>query len=304
MTVATRELTNAPRMLPLYARALATLLPGSERLPALPGGGGAVPDLALELRDVPVDLAELAEYRDVCGFRPGPALPLTYPHVLAFPLQMALMADGSFPFAPMGLVHVANEISQGLPLRPADALDLRVHATQPLPHPRGATFEIVTRASIEGETVWQERSTMLSRSQANGAEPGRPALSAAAPADPDRPLLRSERWSVPGDTGRRYAAVSGDRNPIHLNAWAARLFGFPRAIAHGMWSKARCLAALEQRLTPELTVAVAFRRPLLLPGAVCFRASEQRDDIVFALEGEDGTPHLAGVVEPVSWSSP
>ena len=58
-------------------------------------------------------------------------------------------------------------------------------------------------------------------------------------------LMEVTRWKAPADIGRQYAKVSGDYNPIHLSAVSAKLFGFPTAIAHGLWNKARTLAALE-----------------------------------------------------------
>ena len=99
-------------------------------------------------------------------------------------------------------------------------------------------------------------------------------------------------WKLPGDLGRRYGGVSGDRNPIHMYGPAAKLFGFPRAIAHGMWTKARCLAALQHRLPDAFTVEVEFRKPILLPGAVAFAAA---DDLRFSVrDAKKGTPHLDG----------
>ena len=58
-------------------------------------------------------------------------------------------------------------------------------------------------------------------------------------------MVNHNNGSLAKDLGRRYAAISGDYNPIHLGALSAKLFGFKQAIAHGMWSKARCLAALD-----------------------------------------------------------
>jgi acyl dehydratase len=99
-------------------------------------------------------------------------------------------------------------------------------------------------------------------------------------------------WRVPARVGGDYAAVSGDRNPIHTSRIGARLFGFPRPIAHGMWSVARCLAALEGRLPDAYTVEVRFQRPILLPATVSFAYDDGR----FALFGRK--PHLAGQVTP------
>jgi len=105
-------------------------------------------------------------------------------------------------------------------------------------------------------------------------------------------------WRVPRDIGRRYAAVSGDVNPIHLNPLTARLFGFRRAIAHGMWLKARCLAALEGRLPDHLTATVEFKSPLLLPSTVAFfSASTDSGWTIAVSQGGTGRPHLTGTVQ-------
>ncbi|TMF44955.1 MAG: hypothetical protein E6I24_10230, partial [Chloroflexi bacterium] len=102
-------------------------------------------------------------------------------------------------------------------------------------------------------------------------------------------------WRVPRNIGRRYAAVSGDVNPIHLNPLAARLFGFRRAIAHGMWLKARCLAALEGRLPDALTATVEFKSPLLLPSTVAFSARVAEHGWTIAVShAATGRPHLTG----------
>ena len=103
-------------------------------------------------------------------------------------------------------------------------------------------------------------------------------------------------WRLEGDLGRRYAAVSGDRNPIHLYALTAKALGFKRQIAHGMWSKARCVAALENRLPDAVTVEVAFRKPIFLPGKVAFgsRADRRRASPSSCRDPRSGAPHLQG----------
>ena len=111
---------------------------------------------------------------------------------------------------------------------------------------------------------------------------------------------RHRRGGCAGDLGRRYAAVSGDHNPIHLYALTAKAFGFPRQIAHGMWSKARCLAALEGRLPDAVTVEVAFKKPILLPGTVAFGSPARGRRLRFSLtRPKDGAPHLVGRARPV-----
>jgi MaoC dehydratase-like protein len=254
-------------------KSAAAMLPGASRLPWVPGRGDALPDLELD-REVRVERDHLAKYAHVCGFTLRDALPPTYPHVLAFPLHMDLMADGRFPFAPAGIVHIANRIVQHRPLSLTETLSLRVTASGPEPHRRGQTFTLVTQARVGEELAWEGFSTMLKRGKADDDAPRDPEF-----ADP--PV--TAHWRVPGDLGRRYAAVSGDRNPIHLHALSAKAFGFPRAIAHGMWTKARCLAAL--RLPDALTTDVRFKQPILLPSTVTFGEADGRFAVHGHLEG-------------------
>ena len=292
--MSTRELTRPPRIVALYARAAAPLLPGASRLPWVGGGGGEVPDLELSLASVSVDRARVAHYNRVCGFSEQEGLPATYPHVLAFPLHLALMADGRFPFGAIGLVHVSNRITQHRPIAVGESLQLRVRPTALEDHPRGRTFSILSEALIGDELVWEERSTMLHRGQPSAAAPPRE----LSPEPPSPPFLAE--WNLAGDLGRRYASVSGDRNPIHLHPLSARALGFPRAIAHGMWTKARCLAALEP-LPAAFVVDVRFRRPILLPASVRFGSAEEGEGERFSVRNADGdTSHLDGHIHPRS----
>jgi hypothetical protein len=294
--MATRELNRSPRVLPLYARTLAPLLPGASLLPFVGGRGTELPELELTLAGTRADRDRLAAYAHVCGFSLRDELPATYPHVLAFPLHLALMADQRFPFGAVGLVHVANRIVQHRPIQLGEALDLRVYTTPLREHPRGRTFALVSEVRVTGELVWEDTSTMLRR----GAGGGESAAREQRPETPPRGAV----WRLSGDLGRRYAAVSGDRNPIHLHALTAKLFGFPRAIAHGMWTKARCLAALEQRLPTSFSVDVDFRRPILLPSQVAFGSIDEGMAIRFAVTqaagGERETRHLDGRVEALA----
>jgi acyl dehydratase len=287
-----REVRKTPGMLGLYVRAALPLVPGASKVPLLPvPKGRTLPDLELVLRDVRVERDRLDAYREVCGFGAGDTLPPTYPHILAFPLHMALMTDGSFPFAPVGLVHIENRITVHRPIGIDEALSLRVFPGALEPHPKGRQFSILTEARAGDELVWEGSSTMLRRG--SGAD------AAAAGDAPERgtDASASTEWDVPGDTGRRYAGVSGDRNPIHLYDLTAKLFGFPRAIAHGMWTKARCLAELSDGLPEAYTVDVAFRKPILLPATVQFAVDDRRRFSV--RDAKKGAPHLDGALTAV-----
>ena len=285
--MAERSYDSPPGTLSLFARAGAAMIPGASRLPFVGGGGKDVPDLTLALNDVAVDRERLASYCRVCEFGISNTLPPTYPHILAFPLHLALMTDGSFPFPAIGLVHIENRITQRRPIPDSETLSLRVWATPVEPHPRGKQFSVRTEASIGGEVVWEEVSTNLKRGGGSGSRSGKSRERTA------EHLPATATWQLPGDLGRRYASVSGDMNPIHMHPLSARLFGFPSAIAHGMWTKARCLAALQSRLPDAFTATVSFRKPILLPATVEFAEAGERFEVRSA---EKDTPHLDGTV--------
>jgi acyl dehydratase len=299
----TRKLESAPGILPLYARAALPMIPGASRLPFVPGGGGEIPDVRLELDGVRADPKAVAAYAKVCGFTLRDTLPPTYPHVLAFPLHMALMSDGSFPFGAVGLVHIANRIIQHRRLGIGEELSLRVQATKVAKHPKGRSFDVVTEARIGRQIAWESTSTFLRRGK---GDPGAASGEAFPIVADDVPA--SAEWALSGDLGRRYAAVSGDRNPIHMHSLTAKPLGFPAAIAHGMWTKARALAALEPRLPDAFAVDVRFRRPILLPAKVEFATADgEGEEIDFTVRGRgkkrNAGRHLDGRVLPVKAKS-
>ena len=261
-----REVASAPALGPLFARAALTQK----------GRGGELPSYGLRPAGLEVDRGRLLDYQHLCRFAGGDVLPHTYPHVLGFPLQVALMADRAFPLPLPGLVHLENHITVSRRLTAEDRLDVVVHAQDLRPHAKGTLVDLVTEVDVAGERVWEGRSTYLRRgrgdagggaaaSSSNGAGAVVPDLPAVpdVPEGPPAGLLR-----LPEDLGRRYASVSGDVNPIHLHAWTARTMGFPRAIAHGMWTAARTIAALGPRADGPSSSSVWFRKPVLLPSTV------------------------------------
>ncbi|WP_432152045.1 MaoC family dehydratase [Streptomyces sp. bgisy029] len=254
-----------------------------------------LPATRLTLPAAPAAPGPLAAYRRVCSFPTtaygsGP-LPLTYPHVLAFPLTMRLMTGRDFPLPVVGLVHTWIEIAARRPVQAGEPLELTVYAAELTPHRRGTEVTMVTEARVGGELVWESRSGYLSRHATEAAEES---TEKARPLD----LPAVAEWRLPGDLGRRYGAVSGDRNPIHLHPLTARLFGFPRAIAHGMWTVARCLAEAEGRPDGhpgELrTVRAEFKAPVLLPATVTYAADPAGN--AFGLRSASGRVHLTGTV--------
>lgn len=279
-----------------------------------PGAGAGLPTRQVVMTDVAQDLARLAAYDRVCGFTLRDAVPATWLHVLTFPLQLELMAARDFPFPAVGMVHISNQMHQHRPVLVSEKLTVAVHAEGLRAHRAGVALDIVGQVSVGDEVVWDGQSTYLVRgarlpedsgSQSAGSRDpaaetstqGRPTPIALPELD-DLPATRAW-WRLPAGLGREYAGVSGDLNPIHLNPWAAKALGFPRTIAHGMWSHAAALAALEPRLPEGYRARVEFLKPVLLPSTVRFGARTVEDQWQFAVTGKDGQRvHLLGAVAP------
>ena len=277
--------------LPVMLKAALPAVPGVNQLPGIKKTGSTLPDLTLERTDVVVDRAKVDRYAAVCGFPTKDVAPVPYLHMLAFPLHMQLMTDASFPFPAIGSVHLENSITQHRPVAIGETVSLTLRADNLRTSTKGRAWDMVVKATVGGadeEVVWESVSTYL-RVGKGDKENGDPGTSFAA-VEAKGPV-----WDIPENMGRTYAAVSGDRNPIHLYPLTAKALGFPRHIAHGMWSKARCIAALENRLPDKVKVEVGFKKPIFLPGKARFGAEANAAGWDFALVNpKSGAPHLLG----------
>lgn len=233
---------------------------------------------------------QLDQFREVCGFRDNGQLPITFPQVMATALQIKLMLAPEFPFNPMGVVHLRNQISQTRALLAHEALDFSVQTSPLRVTANGYEVDFVNDVSVAGEAVWQATSTVLIRRKLDGA------TSKPSAHLPGREYQHVEQWRIPSNRGRRYARASGDYNPIHLYTAAAKLLGFRRHIAHGMWSKSRCIAHLwNDDWNQPLHINAAFKLPIYLPATVTMMHEQEGRNIVFELRGPTGRrPHLVG----------
>lgn len=259
----------------------------------------ALPDVIEARPQVHIDPDHLAAYAHVCGFTLTNTLPPTYPQVLAFPLAMAVMTGPDFPLPVVGSVHIEEEITASRAPTVDDVLDLVVRPENLRAHRRGRQFDMITTASVDGVEIWRSRSTYLRRESTTHRTSTEPATSTEPVTSRQDPIATtpSATWRLPGDLGRRYGSVSGDRNPIHLYPLTARLFGFRRPIAHGMWTLAATLATVQNRLGAAYRVQARFARPVLLPSTVDLATGTTTDpdgDVHHRLELTDSRqrPHL------------
>ncbi|MGY2279940.1 MaoC family dehydratase [Pseudomonas monsensis] len=284
MSIEWHTLDREPRLPGLYVRA-ATRRKIS---------GTQLPDSGLRCW-VDVDAQKLAAYRNVCGFADDGLLPPTYPHILAFALQMQLLTAKDFPFPLLGLIHLSNCIRVVRPMGGISRAQVSVRVLNLQPHPKGATFDVLTTLDDQLGPLWEAESRMLCRGVNLAGE------SPEQDWEPAQTLVEVAHWKAPTDIGRQYARVSGDYNPIHLSAASAKVFGFPTAIAHGLWNKARTLAALADHLPrANLEITVHFRKPVRLPSEVTLLASAPGSSGELRLVGAGDLQHMVGQWQPLA----
>ncbi|QJC77408.1 MaoC family dehydratase [Pseudomonas umsongensis] len=242
-----------------------------------------------------VDPKRLAAYRKVCGFADNSLLPPTYPHILAFALQMQLLTARDFPFPLLGLIHLSNRIRVLRPMGGVHRVRAGVCLENLQPHAKGATFDLVTTLDDQLGPLWEAQSQMLCRGVKLEGEPVEEVLASTLA------LTQVAQWTAPADIGRQYAKVSGDYNPIHLSAASAKMFGFPSAIAHGLWNKARTLAALAEHLpAANVEIVVQFKKPVRLPSEVTLLASAAGSSGDLQLVGAGDLEHMVGHWRPIA----
>jgi len=272
---------------PILLKAALPSVPLVNQLPGIRKNPHGDPSTLSLRREVTVDRGHATAYGEVCGFPEKDTVPLTYPHILAFPLQMSIMTSPEFPFPAIGSVHLENSVTGHRPIGVGETLDVTAGAGTPRPHSKGTVIDFTTEVRVGDELVWESTSTYLRRGRGEDSAPSGLTFAEVQPGGVE--------WRLPADLGRRYAGVSGDRNPIHLYPLTAKALGFPRQIAHGMWTKARCVAAIENRLPDAVRVDVAFKKPILLPGSVAFGVSRTSAGHGFSVtRPKDGAPHLVG----------
>lgn len=237
-----------------------------------------------------IDQAHLKKYKEICYWNGDDYIvPAMYLAVLAQSLQMHMMTNEPFPFALLGLVHIRNQIKQYRVIYATEVLELSCRFGELSEHEKGVQFDFLITAKVAGEIVFEGLTTYLSRQK----RPNREKDTSAKSEEKLEYQLKTS-FHAEEDLGRRYALISGDFNFIHLHAIPAKLFGFNRAIAHGMWTKARTLATLGS--LPDAYIAdVQFKLPMFLPSTVSVMTAQQQEQVHFVLQNSNNQkPHLAG----------
>ncbi|WP_227429306.1 MaoC family dehydratase [Psychrobacter sp. I-STPA6b] len=296
-----QHFTALPKPHTTYANIIKSLLPIGENNKV---SKDQLPQATYTVDSLQIDQDNLDDYRKICGFDDNGLVPITYFAVLSQALQMNMMVKEPFPFAMLGLVHVENSVTQYRPIMDTEVVKLAVSFDNLRDHDKGQQFDFVTTVHAGEDKIWEGTSTYLSRSRSKKGKKSssRPKTVSTKPQVPENGIKAV--FEAPEDIGRRYAFVSGDFNLIHLHPLSARAFGFPKAIAHGMWSKAKCLSKLKN-LPDAYQANVSFKLPILLPAEVELIAQNPSElsadnETFFNLYSvKNDKPHLLGEIVAV-----
>ncbi len=242
--------------------------------------------------NVRINPASLRAYRAVCGYLPGIDVPICFPHLPAGALQLRILAAPGFPCDAAGLVHVSNSISQRRPISVAATYTVECRLTGDEHTERGREFALKTEYRKGSTVAWEETMYFL--------KPDRNRKKKNSISYQDEWLhsdgVNQLEIPVSGNTGRRYARVSGDYNPIHLYDFSARLFGFPGKIAHGMWMLGRCIAEMQPAAGfKNATIEAQFKTPLFIPGSALLRYASKTGNTDFELHNPSlNRPNMLG----------
>ena len=260
-------------------------------LPLIPRGEH-LPEKTLTVSDVAIDRDNVAKYAALTGLRYADTIPLTYPFALTFPTVMELITGFDFPFSAMGAVHVENQITRSRPISVTDTVNIKTHAENLREHRKGLLVDVATDVSVGNDCAWQQVTTFLHQQRTSLSDKPKPSPVKRPKLPPPDSILRITPRQI-----RRYASVGGDHNPIHTSSVGAKLFGFPAAIAHGMFSAAAVLANIEGQLPNAVRYWVKFGKPVILPATAGLYVDRVADGWDLSLRNvSKGYPYLTGEV--------
>ena len=256
--------------------------------PQLLRKAGSFPPVCATWRQHRVDARHLGEFLALTGLDADHGLPLLYPQVFAFPLQMAILTHPALPLPIWNSLQIRNHLLQHRPIPVAAVLDLETRVVSQRVLEKGAELDLHTRVCVQNELTWESLNTFYYRGRFG--ETGAASARAGAPEASGQTLAH---WHMAAGTGWRFCGLTGDYNGIHWSRRYARLFGFRQAFHHPQLVLGQCMAHLPlpdparpQRLDAWL------KGPVYYDSDVQLRAAAESGGTGFAIFAE-GEPRAA-----------
>lgn len=210
------------------------------------------------------------------------------------------------------IVHLQQELAVHRVMVPGDSIRTFAEVVSLRAEPQGSRVTIACQQMDDGGALVTElRASVLLKGHVTGAEfganiPQAAPVRALPDADPYEFQVTPTQEFI-----RAYAAASGDHNPIHTDADAARQAGFPGPIAHGMSSLAvGCEIAADKFGHGDTrnvrSLGARFSLPILAgePLTFSFRPTPDPDVLVFGCTTPRGPAIKAGWMRIVAATEP
>ena len=285
------ENSGLPSPIPAYLRAVSNMNTYKE--------GDALPQIRSEWKGCKFDQSILKRYRKICEIE-GDGVPLLFPHSFLGPLHLQVMTHSSFPLKLLGSIHHRNHVIQYKPLDPHGTYDVGLDLGELRRRPQGLEFDLVTKISAGGDAYWESVTTILVRKKSKSENPESPLASFIKSFEDTG--TEAATFKVKAMTGKTFGLITKDINPIHMSGVLAKLFGFKRDLAHGMWALGRGTASMMKDYPSDkpIRMDVAFKGPVYMQDNVrVITSTKQKGQFKF-FSGKNDRPSIVGEISTVS----
>jgi len=262
------------------------------------GSFNKVPHLSVQIK-MKFQILNLLQYQSV--FKKNKPIekdqiPLCFPEVVTLPLVSQIVISNYFPLSPLGLIHIKNIIRQYRKIPTNQELLFKTFVSESRDVEKGIEVDFTTQILNESEIIWECVAVLLSRKKYKKKDNPPPL----------KEYQEKQMIKVEKDIGVKYAQVSGDYNPHHLYGWSAKILGYKKPIAHGMWTLQQAITTIyeNEKMDFPYQVKADFKCPLYLPSDVMVEWNSKSVDgkIAFSVTSNannEKLPHLIGEIEPI-----
>lgn len=243
------------------------------------GAESPIPPIETEWTGWRLEPAQLDAFWASTGLCADEGMPVLFPQVVGFRLQMALLTHPAYPLPVWTVLQVRNRLVRHCHVSPGDKLAMRTRVGEQRAVDKGIEVDLVTRVMRGSTCCWEGCTTFFHRGRfGKPAAPGWPAPM------PDLSQGKTVgRFSMPARGGWDFGKLTGDFNGIHCWNWYARRLGFPRAFAHSQRVAAMCQARLAGPDTQAQTLDLWIRGPVFYGADVALNAVNAPEGLGFGL---------------------
>lgn len=225
----------------------------------------------------------LGAFRQATGLADEDGVPVLYPHVVGFRLQMALLTHRAYPLPIWSALQIRNRLVRHRRIHPGEPLELETRAGAHRIVHNGVEVELRSRLTDKsGGCCWESEITYLHRGRFGA--PGTRERQDASPLLPSP--LSTERFEMPRRGGWGFGKLTGDYNGIHYWGWYARRLGFRAAFPHPQRVAGLCMARLPPPRSEAQTLELWIKGPLYYGASVVLGSAPVEGGIGFGLSLE------------------